>query len=102
MILIPLVENCFKHCDFEENDRAYIEMDLVLKQEQLFFTTRNTYNPEDQQRDKTGGVGLENIRHRLQMKYPDRHYVMIKTDENIFEIVVQMPLLSPDANVDSL
>ncbi len=97
MILIPLVENCFKHCDFEENDQAFIEMNLVLSGDQLSFTTRNSYNPDDQQRDKTGGVGLENIRHRLQMKYPDEHHVTIKKDDQIFEINVQMPLLLPQA-----
>ena len=101
MILIPLVENCFKHCDFEENDQAFIEMNLVLEKDQVSFTTRNTYNPDDQQRDKTGGVGLENIRHRLEMKYPERHQVMIKAGDGIFEIAVQMPLLLPETKVDS-
>jgi len=95
MILIPLVENCFKHCDFEENDEAFIEMNLVLAEDQLSFKTRNTYNPDDRQRDKTGGVGLENIRHRLSMKYPERHHIKIKSDHQIFEIDVQIPLLLP-------
>lgn len=93
MILIPLVENCFKYCDFEDNEQAFITIYLLIKDGELHFNARNTFNPEDQQRDRTGGVGLENIRHRLGLKYPEHHQLRISNDSGVFEVQLQLPLL---------
>ena len=37
MILIPIVENCFKHCDFDINRDAHTEIELVVDHTRLFF-----------------------------------------------------------------
>ncbi|MEK7253581.1 MAG: histidine kinase [Bacteroidota bacterium] len=65
MILIPMVENCFKHCDFDTNPAAFAKIELTVEDNCLIFKTINTKNYADRQKDSTGGVGLENIRRRL-------------------------------------
>lgn len=68
MILIPLVENCCKHCDFDTNEAAFALITLKITKKDLIFETQNTFNPTAT-KDKMGGVGLVNIRKRLEMLY---------------------------------
>ena len=88
MILIPLVENCFKHCDFETNENAFVRIFLKRKNDQLFFKTQNSKNITDIQKDKIGGVGVENIRQRLALHYPLRHQFKIENKKEVFEVEV--------------
>lgn len=92
MILIPLVENCFKHCDFNTNPNAFIELHLILEDKQLIFKTVNSKNNTDHQKDKTGGVGLVNIRKRLSLNYgTDYTLEQINTNTN-FTIHLTLPI----------
>jgi two-component system, LytTR family, sensor kinase len=86
MIFIPLVENCFKHCDFETNEKAFI--DMVLKEENghLFFTTRNSFDDSDVQKDKVGGVGLENIKQRLALRYKEHFDIHFGKKDSVFQV----------------
>lgn len=86
MLLIPLVENCCKHVDFEINEKAFIQLDLRVEQGWLHFLTRNSKNAQDTQKDKVGGVGLENLRQRLELLYPQAHRFSVKEEENSFEV----------------
>ncbi len=86
MILIPLVENCVKHGDFNSNPFAQIRLRLETQKNCLSFKTINTKNDYNQQKDKEGGVGLENIRKRLVLKYPDTHSFDIKETSDLFEV----------------
>jgi two-component system, LytTR family, sensor kinase len=86
MIFIPLVENCFKHCDFETNEKAFIEMVLKEENGHLFFTTRNTFDDSDVQKDKVGGVGLENIKQRLALRYKEHFDIRFGKKDNVFEV----------------
>ena len=86
MILIPLVENCFKHCDFETNEAAFIDINLTVDAQKLSFSTLNTFNQSDQQKDTEGGVGLENIKQRLAVRYHKDFSFNFKTKEEVFEV----------------
>ncbi len=92
MILIPLVENCFKHCDFEHNPKAYVQLDLEIDQDLLTFRTINTYDPADQQKDKVGGVGLDNIQKRLALKYDTAQHLTIHQNGNLFQAELKIPV----------
>lgn len=90
MILIPLVENCMKHCDFDTNDRAFVRITLKTAYGKLFFQTINSKSDNDLQKDKVGGVGLENIRKRLMLKYPERFSFEISDKKDTFEVRLEM------------
>jgi sensor histidine kinase YesM len=91
MILIPLVENCFKHCDFDSNPDAFAQIRLGIREEQLQFETLNSKD-DTQQKDKTGGVGLQNIRKRLQLKYKDAYKLSILPGVDQFRVQLSLPL----------
>jgi len=90
MILIPIVENCFKHCDFDTNERAFICIDLKVRNGQLFFKTVNSKDDRNQQKDRVGGVGLENIRKRLELRYQNKHELSINNEAFRFEVVLHL------------
>lgn len=92
MMLIPLIENCFKHCDFNSNERAFTEIELRAELNTLHFKTVNSKNNALQQKDKTGGVGLENIRKRLELKYPGKHRMTVKNELDRFEVNLELEI----------
>ncbi len=91
MLLIPLVENCFKHGNFEQNPAAFAEIKLELNQGKLSFSTKNIMDT-NQQKDEVGGVGLSNIRKRLDLNYPDRHTFATKSDDGLFMVHLSLNL----------
>lgn len=93
MLLIPLVENCFKHADFGQNPGAYcIIRAEITAQHHLVFTTENTYNPANRQKDRTGGVGLDNIRRRLSLLFPDVGTFQYEGKDRVFTVKLEIPL----------
>ncbi|MCB0632433.1 MAG: sensor histidine kinase [Lewinella sp.] len=92
MMLIPLVENCFKHCDFDTNEKAYTEVTLWAEANRLHFKTVNTKNDALRQKDQTGGVGLENIRKRLELKYPGKHQMAVKNELDRFTVNLELDI----------
>ena len=92
LLLIPIVENCFKHADFAENDAAFVRLELRVDGKSLQFTAENSFNPLQKQKDRTGGVGLENIRRRLQLQYPNRHRLHTRQEGNCFLLELELEL----------
>lgn len=92
MMLIPLVENCFKHCDFDTNEQAYTQIELLATKDTLHFKTLNSKNDALRQKDKMGGVGLANIRTRLELKYPDKHRMSVKNEVERFEVNLELEI----------
>lgn len=90
MILIPIIENCFKHCDIETNENGFINIDLSLKQNTLIFTTENSKNDSLQQKDTVGGVGLENIQRRLELTYKDAFNFDYTDEKTTFKVILKL------------
>jgi len=79
-LLLPLVENAFKH-----GDLSYpIDIQLDTKDERLIFKVKNRIKAK--QKDQVGGIGLENIRKRLELIYEQQQTFNIRADEDIFEV----------------
>jgi len=73
MLLIPLVENAFKH-GTALIDSPEIHITLLCSPAALVLEVRNRFNPEFQENINTyAGIGLKNIIRRLELLYPDKH-----------------------------
>ncbi len=92
MLLIPFVENAFKHgTGLVENAR--IEIELRAKNDILHFSVRNKYNPLSQEeKDKTSGIGLTNVERRLSLLYGKNHTLLINKNDGWFTISLQLNL----------
>ena len=93
MLLIPLVENCCKHADFELNEKAYIQLELSTEKGWLQFKTRNSKDDvQHVQKDKVGGIGLDNLRQRLELLYPGAHQFEVQDHTDNFEVNLKLKL----------
>ncbi|MDB5209763.1 MAG: hypothetical protein JWQ30_590 [Sediminibacterium sp.] len=92
MLLIPFVENAFKHgTGLIEN--PYINIRLQAKENLLFFSVSNRYHPGSQEiKDKTSGIGLTNVKRRLSLLYGRLHNLQVTDGNAIFLITLQINL----------
>lgn len=92
MLLIPFVENAFKHgTGMIEN--AEINIDLKADKNWLYFTVSNKYNAASVEvKDKSSGIGLVNVQRRLNLLYPLHHRLLISKKEAVFLVTLQLNL----------
>jgi sensor histidine kinase YesM len=76
-LLICFIENAFKHGDFKDPSLP-LEIKLHCNGSTVAFETKNKIGK--QQKDTSGGVGLDNIRRRLELLYPQRYSLQISND----------------------
>lgn len=93
MLLIPFVENAFKHGTGLIPD-AQINIDLTVQNHQLNFSVQNRYvNGETfEVKDKTSGIGLNNVKRRLNLLYSNNHTLKIDKTDGWFTILLQLNL----------
>lgn len=93
MLLIPFVENAFKHGTGYVDDPV-IDINLTVRGGVLVFGVKNKFDREtDGSKDESSGIGLSNVRSRLTLLYPGRHDLVIHNDKNLFIINLTLKLL---------
>lgn len=90
-VLLPFVENAFKHGLFNNLDHAQITIQLSLKGRQLDFKVKNTKPVLKINKTKVGGIGLVNIKRRLSLLYPN-HTLTIQDNPNAYEVNLKLYL----------
>jgi two-component system, LytTR family, sensor kinase len=92
MLLIPFIENAFKH-GTGLIDQPEIAISLQVEQGVLEFCVRNKYNGQSQEiKDKTAGIGLHNVVRRLNLLYGKRHSLAIEKKDGWFEVFLHLNL----------
>jgi two-component system, LytTR family, sensor kinase len=91
MVLIPFVENAFKHGNIEDEKNGKIQIRLTVDSGLLTFECRNTLATNKKSKDKEGGIGIVNVKRRLELIYPGRHE--LKSTETATEFSVEMKIL---------
>jgi len=86
MLLIPFIENAFKHGTGYVN-HPFIQISLSVNRRELVFLVRNKFDAaKHASKDECSGIGLNNVRSRLTLLYPNRHDLVINADKNVFSI----------------
>ena len=80
MLLIPLVENAFKHGGFHDGQMA-IRIQIKANTMELHFFIENTIRLTENKNSQKG-IGLENLRKRLDLVYGDNYRLECGTDED--------------------
>ena len=92
MLLIPFVENAFKH-GTGLIESPQIDIELKALNNILYFTVRNKFNPQSVEiKDKASGIGLANVQRRLELLYPDNHILQIDKSDDNFIVTLQINL----------
>jgi two-component system LytT family sensor kinase len=99
MMLIPFVENAFKHGSLE-NGFLNVDVEVRIVEKQLRFKIKNTYiDSEPEKKDK--GIGLTNIKKRLELNYPNNYKLDIGVSGNYFFVELMIVDLTQIKNVSA-
>lgn len=83
MLLIPFVENAFKH-GIRLEEKSGITFKVKAQDGQLYFRSENTIAKKSNELEQVGGVGLENVRKRLQLIYPNDHTLRTEVRDGLY------------------
>ena len=92
LLMIPFVENCFKHGASKIVDRSYINIFIEIKNEWLEFKISNNLPEEPEKIDDRKKIGLMNVQKRLQLLYPGNHQLDIRSSANSFSVSMKIKL----------
>lgn len=84
LLLLTLVENAFKHCNATDKD-AFINLKIATNNNQVIFETKNT-KKKNTEETESGGLGLHNLKQRLNILYPDNYHFTINETSTEFYI----------------
>lgn len=83
LLFINLLENAFKHGAESMITQGNITCSLLLEKGHLHFRVKNQYEENEEKRK---GKGLDNLKRRLALAYPNRHSLIIKDESGIFDV----------------
>ena len=92
MLLIPFVENAFKH-GLGMVPNPYIEIRLGVRERHLRFFVGNNYSLVRSSKDKSSGIGLDNVRNRLDLLYPGKYTLEISDGDGVYKVDLKMDLV---------
>ena len=90
MLMIPFVENAFKHGTGA--DDSFITIHLSSNKNVLALDVKNKFVEYDKSKDENSGIGLENVQSRLALLYEGKHQLDIKKEKDIFHIHLTLQL----------
>jgi two-component system LytT family sensor kinase len=93
LLLVPLVENAFKHGVSETRGRPFINIHLAVQQRQLKFVVKNSAETFATQQSVKENIGLANLRRQLELLYKDYH-LSVGQIEFVFTAILKINLAS--------
>lgn len=94
-LLIPFIENCFKHGLNRSINAGYVHIDIQIEDDQLVMQVANSKAPEEEKRNgpkRVGGIGLTNVKRRLNLLYPDGYQLQINNGLDRYEVTFRIIL----------
>jgi sensor histidine kinase YesM len=95
MLFQPIVENCFKHSRLEHALNGFIRINLTQNENELRFEAENSQSScifSKQSERERGGIGIANIRKRLDLAYGDRYTLEIDDNRQTYRTVLTIKL----------
>ena len=93
MLFIPFVENAFKH-GVSIGQTSGIDIAITVSDHTLIFTCVNTkYSAIKKMEDEKSGIGLENVKRRLDLLYPGKHNLLISEDDGKYIVKLEIDLI---------
>lgn len=91
LLIIPLIENCFKHGASQTRQKTWIRVRIFIENAVIRVEVCNRKPPGTFQANKKG-IGLNNIRKRLELLHPENHLLKIQSLTSVFKVYMQVPL----------
>jgi hypothetical protein len=90
LLLLPFLENAFKHGTSEQLEKPWLSMDLTVRQNALrckIVNSKNDFIPISE-----NGIGIQNVKKRLAFLYPDKHELKLSDEEDFFVVSLLLQL----------
>ena len=102
LMLIIFVENAFKH-GISYREESFIDIKLRVENKRLLFSCCNSKPTQVQRTNEKGGMGLQNVRQRLELLYDDDYTLDISDGEKTYEVKLDIPMQTrlPDAEAET-
>ena len=91
LLLIPFVENAFKHISHYNDETNFVKVDMLRLNNVFIFTIHNSKEGL-RTTEQHGGIGLNNVKRRLELLYPGSHELKIEKTENSFTVQLNLQL----------
>ena len=92
LILIPFVENAFKHISHHSEAKNFVHVELQRSNGTFTFQVENSKDDNQRVTEPAGGIGLANVKRRLELLYPGKHELNIDNTETKFKIALNIHL----------
>jgi LytS/YehU family sensor histidine kinase len=92
LLMIPFVENSFKHGTSQMLRRPWVKLEITCVANQLFFNLSNSKPSVMPSNKSIKGIGLNNVKKRLQLLYPGKHQLNIYSTDDSFRVNMQILL----------
>ena len=96
LLLIPFLENSFKHGASQMLTHPWVNLDIIIEEENMYFDLSNSKPILTGEKIVTKGLGLSNVKKRLLILYPGTHSLNIAEDVMSFTISLKVPLFKPN------
>lgn len=93
LLLLPFVENCFKHGTSNVLENPWVNLTIELKDKTLMMKLMNGKGPVKEIEQKRSGIGINNVRQRLNLLYKDKHNLQIREEEEVFVVDLRVELI---------
>jgi len=92
LLMLPLIENCFKHGASTMLDQPWVSLQISLQGKQMQLKLLNGKTNEAQKKEHPSGIGIQNVQKRLNLLYPGKHELAITNEEDVFIVNLKMEL----------
>jgi two-component system, LytTR family, sensor kinase len=92
LLLINFIENAFKHRDYTAHGVSTVGITVNLNDDIFLFNIKNDHFEKKSESIKAKGIGIQNTIKRLQILYPNRHWLNINTNNNVFAVDLKIQL----------
>nr|WP_319400236.1 sensor histidine kinase [uncultured Carboxylicivirga sp.] len=94
MLLLPFIENSFKHSTKGFTGIAMIAIEIGAKEDNLILKVENSIPLGNEESPLASGIGLQNVKRRLDILYPNRHQLKIEEEKESFLVILKIQLIN--------
>lgn len=92
LILVVFIENAFKHSQSGQSKNIKIDIEVSIEDDLLMFVCKNNFESVESMDTVAKGIGLKNVKKRLELLYPNMHKLEINEQERQFSVFLTMQL----------
>jgi LytS/YehU family sensor histidine kinase len=91
LLFISVIENAFKH-GISYREKSFVDIRMDVTKEMINFRCTNSYFKAAKEIGNVSGIGLDNLKKRLALLFPDCHELFIEATESTFNVWIKIIL----------